>query len=175
MTENTVGGTGPTPSTAPGDEAPAGNAVQGVDRRLVAMSIVIVAGAFLSALDATIVSVALDTGRGDAPRPDIVGLLLLSPAIAALVYGMSLASEGSTTSPGFTLMLAALAGGAGLLVVFLVRARKEHPSPAIDLRLFRRPPVALSAGLIFPSGAALFGMMFLLPLFHQPAPARRPD
>jgi MFS family permease len=95
-------------------------------------------------------------------------MLLLSPAITALVYGLSLAGEGAGAI-GSTEMVFSVGLGAVLLAAFLAHARRDHPSPALDLRLFRCRPFTLAAGLIFLSGASLFGMMFLLPLFHQQA------
>ncbi|TDC42868.1 MDR family MFS transporter [Micromonospora sp. KC213] len=116
-----------------------------------------------------------DERRRPAARPDMLGLLLLSPAITALVYGLSLVGGGGEGGGanravlGSVEVLLSLGGGAVLLVAFLIHARRGHPSPAIDLRLFGRRTFALAAGLIFLSGASLFGMMFLLPLFHQQA------
>lgn len=103
-----------------------------------------------------------------AARPDVLGMLLLSPAITALVYGLSLAGEGAGTL-GTAEAVLSVGLGAVLLAAFLAHARRDHPSPALDLRLFGCRPFALAAGLIFLSGASLFGMMFLLPLFHQQA------
>ncbi|MER5458348.1 MDR family MFS transporter [Micromonospora sp. NPDC002389] len=103
--------------------------------------------------------------RLSSPRLDVVGLLLLSPAVTALVYGLSVAGEGA----GFrsTGVIVALCAGLLLLLAFFWHARREHPSPVIDLRLFRHRPFAVSSVLHFLAGASLFGLMFLLPLYYQ--------
>ncbi|MGI5325801.1 MDR family MFS transporter [Actinomadura nitritigenes] len=98
-----------------------------------------------------------------AARPDLTGILLLSPALAALIYGFSRADAGSGR-PG---VIVALAAGAVLLAAFVVHALRTPSEPAIDLRLFRKRTFAASASLLFLSGLSLFGAMLLLPLYYQ--------
>ncbi|MER6815339.1 MDR family MFS transporter [Spirillospora sp. NPDC000708] len=103
------------------------------------------------------------TAPRGAARPDLTGILLLSPALAALVYGFSQANAGFGR-PG---VIAALAAGAVLLAAFVVHALRTPSEPAIDLRLFRKRTFAASASLLFLSGLSLFGAMLLLPLYYQ--------
>ncbi|MFV2022781.1 MDR family MFS transporter [Micromonospora sp. LOL_023] len=105
--------------------------------------------------------------RLSRPRLDVLGLLLLSPALVALVYGLSVAGGGGGL--GSQSVVVALCIGLLLLAAFFWNARRAHPSPAIDLRLFAHRPFAVSSILICLSGASLFGLMFLLPLYYQQA------
>ncbi|MFE9245605.1 MDR family MFS transporter [Nocardiopsis sp. NPDC006938] len=96
-------------------------------------------------------------------RLDLVGLLLLSPGIATLLYGLSVL--GSTP-------LAPVFAGAGLLLIVgfvahALRARPGGPPPVIDLRLFRDLLFRLGALLMFVFGICVWAGMFLLPLFFQ--------
>ncbi|WP_433890144.1 MDR family MFS transporter [Streptomyces sp. CA-111067] len=96
-------------------------------------------------------------------RLDVRGLLLLSPALAAVIYGLSSAGGG-----GFVRVqvLAPVACGAALLAVY-ARTALRTPAPLIDLRLFRVRSFSASSALLFLSGLAMFGAMLLLPLYYQ--------
>lgn len=110
-------------------------------------------------------------GRGlerTAPRKgaylDVVGLALLSPALAAVIYGLSeIGVRG-----GFThvMVIAPLAAGVALLGLFALHALRTS-RPVVDLRLFRVRSFSASATLLFLSGLALYGAMLLLPLYYQ--------
>ncbi|WP_083936429.1 MDR family MFS transporter [Nocardiopsis ganjiahuensis] len=96
-------------------------------------------------------------------RLDLVGLLLLSPGIATLLYGLSVLGD-SPYAPVFA--------GAGLLLiagfaVHALRKRPGGPAPVIDLRLFRNLLFRLGALLMFVFGICIWAGMFLLPLFFQ--------
>ncbi|PWV52771.1 MULTISPECIES: DHA2 family efflux MFS transporter permease subunit [Nocardiopsis] len=96
-------------------------------------------------------------------RLDVVGLLLLSPGIATLLYGLSVLGS-SRPAPLFA--------GVGLLLIvgFVVHALRERPGgppPVIDLRLFRNLLFRLGALLMFVFGICVWAGMFLLPLFFQ--------
>ncbi|WP_250284186.1 DHA2 family efflux MFS transporter permease subunit, partial [Frankia sp. CiP1_Cm_nod2] len=96
---------------------------------------------------------------------DVRGLVLLSPALAAVVYGFSAAgSRGSFTDLEAVVPLVA---GAALLVLFVAHALTSEAEPIIDLRMFRSRSFTGSSGIMFLSGIALFGAMFLLPLYEQ--------
>ncbi|MET8974270.1 MDR family MFS transporter [Streptomyces sp. NPDC004539] len=88
---------------------------------------------------------------------DVTGLLLLSPALAALVYGLS---------QGGAARAAALPAGVVLLAVF-VRHALRREQPLVDLRLLRNRSLTVSAALMFLNGLTLYGGMFLLPLYYQ--------
>jgi EmrB/QacA subfamily drug resistance transporter len=99
-----------------------------------------------------------------ARRLDVVGLLLLSPALAAVIYGLVQVGE----QHGFAnaRVLAPLAAGVLLFGCFVYRAQ-HTAAPLIDLRLFRVRSFAASSALLLLSGLALFGSMLLLPLYYQ--------
>ncbi|MEU4232282.1 MDR family MFS transporter [Nonomuraea sp. NPDC026600] len=104
----------------------------------------------------------------DSPRDghhlDVTGLLLLSPALAALMYGLT--RVGTEGGFGHVAVLGPLAAGALLLTGFACRATRTA-DPLIDLRLFRTRAFAVSSALLFLSGLAMFGSMLLLPLYYQ--------
>jgi EmrB/QacA subfamily drug resistance transporter len=103
----------------------------------------------------------------DHPQPsqrlDAVGLALLSPGLAAFVYGLS---EISSTGGLSSRVLLGL-GGSAILIAAFVRHALRAPNPLLDLSLFRRRAVAASAATTLASGAAFFGTMLLLPLYYQ--------
>jgi EmrB/QacA subfamily drug resistance transporter len=103
-----------------------------------------------------------------APRLDVIGLALLSPAVALLLYG--LANAASAGGFGRRDVLVPLAAGCVLLAVFVARnLMSSHGprTPVIDLRLFRIRSFAGASSLMFISGLSLYGALFLLPLYYQ--------
>ncbi len=97
-------------------------------------------------------------------RLDVVGLLLLSPALALLVYG--LAQVGSHDGVGHAVVGVPLVAGGVLLTVFVARAFRSDV-PLIDLRLFRTRSFAAASALLFLSGLSMYGALLLLPLYYQ--------
>ncbi|WP_427893216.1 MDR family MFS transporter [Kribbella sp. GL6] len=113
------------------------------------------------------IALAVRTLRPD-PAPttaalDVIGLLLVSPALAAIIYGLSQVSDHGF---GHAAVLIPLAVGAGLLTIFVLRRTAE---PLIDLALFRSRSFTASTALLFLTGFGLYGAMLLLPLFYQQA------
>jgi len=105
---------------------------------------------------------------GPQPRPDITGIMLLSPAVAALLYGLASASAHGGFSRPDVLIPAAI--GVVLLAVFIIRGLHWHNdavAPVIDLRLFRVRSFTAASSLMFLSGLSLYGALFLLPLYYQ--------
>ncbi len=102
--------------------------------------------------------------RGTPQRLDIPGLLLISPGLAALVYGLSEAgNSGGFGSPKVQLSIAA---GLVLLAAFVVNALRSRV-PLLDLRLFRNATFSFASLTTFLVGAALFSALFVLPLYYQ--------
>jgi EmrB/QacA subfamily drug resistance transporter len=104
----------------------------------------------------------------DEPQPthrlDAIGLLLLSPGLAALVYALSeTASSGGT---GSAKVLVPFVAGLILVAAFIWRALRIDYA-LIDVRLFKNRTVSASALTTLLFGAAFFGAMLLLPLYYQ--------
>jgi EmrB/QacA subfamily drug resistance transporter len=108
-----------------------------------------------------------DPRAGGEHPLDLLGLALLSPGLASIVYGLS--EAGSRGAFGNGHVIAALAIGITLVVAFAVHALRTRTEPLIDLRLFRVRSFTASAGLMFVAGLSLFGAMLLLPLYYQQA------
>jgi EmrB/QacA subfamily drug resistance transporter len=106
---------------------------------------------------------ASEAGQALAPL-DRVGLLLLSPGIAAIVFGLSEVGVHRTlATPSAWLPIVV---GSIAVAAFVVRAlRIEHP--LVEVRLFRGAGFSAAAATVFLVGAALFGSMILLPLYYQ--------
>ena len=106
-----------------------------------------------------------DTARDRRPL-DAVGLLLLSPALAGVTYGLTRLAQAQGPRAAAVWPLGV---GLALLAAFAVHALRpgQRVAPLLDLRLFRRRAFAVSASLLFLSGLALYGAMLLLPLYDQ--------
>jgi EmrB/QacA subfamily drug resistance transporter len=103
-------------------------------------------------------------GRADAGRLDWTGFLLLSPGLAAIVFGLS----ETQADGGFGALTAfgPLVAGAILVALFVGHALRS-PRPLIDVKLFRTPEFSAAAATVLLLGAALFAGMFLLALYFQ--------
>lgn len=96
---------------------------------------------------------------------DMIGLLLLSPAFAALIYGISqIKSQGGLSSSA---VFVPLLIGLILMAGFIVYALNTKTVPVIDLHLFKSREFSASNILLFMSGIITNGVMLLLPLYYQ--------
>jgi EmrB/QacA subfamily drug resistance transporter len=95
-------------------------------------------------------------------RLDILGLLLLSPGLALLVFGVSELS-GSGGSAGTVI---GLFGGLALLAAFVLHALRAK-QPLLDLRHFTKRAFGAAGTIQALMGTTLHGSMLLLPLFYQ--------
>ncbi|MDW5596205.1 DHA2 family efflux MFS transporter permease subunit [Conexibacter stalactiti] len=115
--------------------------------------------------------------RDPAPAPrqrlDWAGLALLSPGLAALVYGLARVGSGRD-APGAnagaltdhaTALLPLLAGA--LLLAAFARHALRRDGALLDLRLLRERSVAAAAVALLLLGGAFLGALFLLPLLFQ--------
>ncbi|GGR69692.1 MULTISPECIES: DHA2 family efflux MFS transporter permease subunit [Streptomyces] len=101
------------------------------------------------------------TGR---PRLDLPGLLMLSPGLALLLYGLSRGGErGDFTAPGA--LLPTLAGA--VLAAAFVRRALTVRAPLLDLRLLRDRTFAAGVATLAPFTCGYFGSMLLGPLYWQ--------
>ena len=97
-------------------------------------------------------------------RLDWLGLALLSPGLAALIYG--LAESGSAGGFGHPEVILPSLAGLALLVAFVWHARRAD-DPLIDLGLFANRTFAVASGSLILMIIAVFGGMLLLPLYFQ--------
>ncbi|MGC1286974.1 MAG: MDR family MFS transporter [Streptosporangiaceae bacterium] len=104
-------------------------------------------------------------GGGAASRIDVVGLLLLPPALVALLYG--LAEVGTDGGFGHAGVLVPLIVGAVLLAAYCVHALRTSATPMVDLKLFRSRTFTGASTLLFLAGLSIYGAMLLLPLYFQ--------
>ncbi|MDN3055923.1 MULTISPECIES: MDR family MFS transporter [Streptomyces] len=106
-----------------------------------------------------------DTRNDTAARLDVLGLALLSPGLAAIIYGLSQTSrpEGFGATP----VVVSLALGAVLLAAFAAHALRTRITPVLDLRLFRHRSFTAATLLMFLGGMSVFGAMLLMPLYYQ--------
>ena len=95
---------------------------------------------------------------------DVLGLMLLSPALAGMLYGLS--QVGAEGGFAHTSVIAPLAIGLVLLAVFVAHALRTE-EPVVNVRLFRIRSFTGSSVLLFISGLSLYGVMMLLPLYYQ--------
>ncbi len=103
--------------------------------------------------------------RSVAPRLDLRGLVLLSPGIAAFLFGVSeLGNRGTADSPPG---ISAVAAGAALVAAFIWHASRRGSAALVDVSLFRRRGFATASVTTFMLGVALFGSLILLPLYYQ--------
>jgi EmrB/QacA subfamily drug resistance transporter len=96
---------------------------------------------------------------------DVVGLVLLSPALAAIIYGLT--EVGIRDGFGYTVVIAPLVGGVVLMALYAWHALASRRPPVLDLRLFRVRSFTASTSLMFLSGLSLYGILLLLPLYYQ--------
>lgn len=96
---------------------------------------------------------------------DLLGVLLLGVGSTILLYALS-----NAASSGDGAALRAwppLAVGVVLIGAFAVRSVKLGDRAAIPVRLFAQRSFGIAAGVLFLTGVALYGALFLIPLYFQ--------
>jgi EmrB/QacA subfamily drug resistance transporter len=101
-----------------------------------------------------------DSGHSPAHRLDALGLGLLSPGVAFLVYGLSEASTDNTQLAIWT------AAGAACVAAFVLHAQRSK-APLVSVRAFTRRAFAVCSGAMFVYLGALYGFMIVLPVYFQ--------
>ncbi|MFC9295708.1 DHA2 family efflux MFS transporter permease subunit [Streptomyces sp. NPDC057011] len=106
-----------------------------------------------------------DPPAGGDPVPlDVLGVFLLSPGFAALVYALS---QAGAHGFGSTRVVIGLAVGIALFAGYAVHALRTDKTPLLDLRLFAGKGFTASVTTMFLLGGGLFSLLFLLPLYYQ--------
>jgi EmrB/QacA subfamily drug resistance transporter len=100
------------------------------------------------------------------PRLDVIGLVLLGPALAGILLGLSnLSEDGGIDHAG---VLVPLLAGVALLGAFCAWAlTPSGRQPIVDVRLLRLRSLGTAATVLFTAGAAMYAALFLLPLYYQ--------
>jgi EmrB/QacA subfamily drug resistance transporter len=100
------------------------------------------------------------------PRLDVTGLVLLGPALAGILLGLSnLSQDGGISHAG---VLVPLLAGIALLAAFIAwAARPGGRHPVVDVRLLRLRSLSSASAVLFTAGAAIYAGLFLLPLYYQ--------
>ncbi|ROO90816.1 EmrB/QacA subfamily drug resistance transporter [Actinocorallia herbida] len=96
---------------------------------------------------------------------DWLGLLLLSPGLALVVFGMAEAGEGEDLVSLRVLGSALL--GLLLITAFVLHAVRRGDRALVDVRLYRDRTFSVVNLAFLLYVAALFGMMVLFPLYYQ--------
>jgi EmrB/QacA subfamily drug resistance transporter len=103
----------------------------------------------------------------DVPQPghrlDWLGFALLSPSLAAIIYGLA---ESTAHGFGSGRVLVPTVAGLLLFAIFIRHALRDS-EPLIDLRLFANRTFAASSATLILVVIAVFGGMLLLPLYLQ--------
>jgi EmrB/QacA subfamily drug resistance transporter len=114
---------------------------------------------------------AVGQSGDEAPELDWRGLAMLSPGVAAIVFGLS--QYGEHRTPAVTIAWLPMLIGVVLVASFVRHALRVR-RPIVEVRLFRSRGFAAAAATTFLIGAALFGSMILLPLYYQVARGESP-
>jgi EmrB/QacA subfamily drug resistance transporter len=105
-----------------------------------------------------------ETQSGEAGRLDVTGLVLLSTASSAIVYGLSqLGTHASLAAPAVVWPIVVGVALAGAFCWHALRVER----PLLDVRLYANRVFAAASATTFWLGAALFGAMILVPLYYQ--------
>ncbi|MFE0178675.1 DHA2 family efflux MFS transporter permease subunit [Streptomyces sp. NPDC059002] len=116
--------------------------------------------------------VILPKDAGDrAARLDWKGLLLVTPGLSALVYGLSgvadLGAAGGLHWGDVVVSVGSVVAGAVLTAWFVVHARRRRGSSIVDLSVFAVRGFTVPVVMTFIVGFLLYGLLFLIPLYYQ--------
>lgn len=105
-------------------------------------------------------------------RLDVVGLVLLSPSLVLMLWGLSnVAGDGGFAHAD---VLVPVVSGAALLLGFVLWARHRGGAALVDLHVLRSGPTRTASALMLLTGASLYGAMLLLPLYWRKCAERMP-
>ncbi|WP_141432239.1 DHA2 family efflux MFS transporter permease subunit [Bacillus sp. 03113] len=100
--------------------------------------------------------------RQSVPSLDFLGMLLAPIAFASIAYGVS---EGGTSWTSTKTITGLIVGGVALILFVIVELRRKQP--LLELRVFRSADFTRGIIVQWITQIALFGTMFLVPLFLQ--------
>jgi EmrB/QacA subfamily drug resistance transporter len=103
----------------------------------------------------------------DEPQPthrlDWLGMALLSPGLALLIFGLA---ESGNYGFGSARSWAPVVGGVLLIAGFFWHSWRAQ-APLIDIRTFTHTRAGAAAGTFLLFGIAFFGALLLIPLYYQ--------
>jgi MFS family permease len=106
-----------------------------------------------------------DAGARAGRQLDVIGLALLCPGLASIIYGLSVAARpGGFAAAG---AWAPLVAGIALTTGFAAHALRKSDGPLINLRLLRARSFAASTSVLFFAGLSVYGPLLLLSLYFQ--------
>jgi EmrB/QacA subfamily drug resistance transporter len=118
----------------------------------------------LGVIALVITTLRVAESRDEHPRrPDWLGFVLFSAALACLIYALI---ESGRTSFTATPVIACFAAAAVLLIAFVV-AEARGSQPMFDLRLFRLPTFVGGDVAAFGLSAGIFSVLLFLVLYLQ--------
>lgn len=100
--------------------------------------------------------------RQSVPSLDFLGMILAPIAFASIAYGVS---EGGTSWSSAKTITGLVVGGVALILFIIVELRRNQP--LLELRVFRSADFTRGIIVQWITQIALFGTMFLIPLFLQ--------
>jgi EmrB/QacA subfamily drug resistance transporter len=106
-----------------------------------------------------------EASRSARTRLDVPGLVLLSPGLAALVYGLAQAGDGHGVAD--PRVYGWVAAGAALTGAFAVHALRRRERALVDVGLFGDRGFAASVAALFLYVLAVTGVMFTTPVYFQ--------
>jgi EmrB/QacA subfamily drug resistance transporter len=106
----------------------------------------------------------LPESRSERRLPtDGVGIVLSSTGLGALIYGLI---EAGRDGWGHASVLVPILAGVAVLATFVAWERRST-HPVVDLALFSNRDFSIGTGLATITNFALFGLLFVMPLYFQ--------
>jgi EmrB/QacA subfamily drug resistance transporter len=105
-----------------------------------------------------------ETKMPRARKPDLIGVVTFSGALAALVYALIKGDSKGWTSP---VILGCLIGAGVLMILFLIAERVQGDGAMFDLSLFRKPTFTGGSLAAFGLSGGLFALFLYLTLYLQ--------
>jgi len=112
-----------------------------------------------SLITAALALLWIKAGKTRAHRPDLMGLMLVSLTLTALLLGMSLYASAFNKVVALSLVLAGV-----ILALLYLKHYRQHASPILDLSVLHNPPMRFSV-IIYHAIPGVFTGVNLLSIF----------